>query len=175
MARETNRAFSPRNATQLVDQRRRESPARTRPRWLPAAPSTPSTAPAFSTIESRHQEVPFRRQEFRDLRRPVRPHDGERRHQPVGAPVRDAGDDEVVARGHAGDLRAIGHGAQRSDRAAACPCRFRCRRRPPPASPNRRPEQVVQRQGPRRDVDAPHVARLARRGCGRTARWRPHG
>ena len=85
----------------------------------------PSTAPA-STQASHHLALLVGRVQERAAGQR-----GQLRHDAVGAPVRGAGDDQVVDLHHRGDAA-----RQRRRRgrcaAARCPCRSRCRRRPRP-------------------------------------------
>ena len=122
---------------------------------------TPSTAPALSTIARVTARSRSAVRNFAIVGRPVGAQHGKCRHQSIGAPVRHAGDDEMIAGGDAGDLGAVGHGARdqagrqpaHADLVAAVADRE--------LRPGAAEEQIVERRRPGRDVDAAHVARPA--------------
>ena len=123
---------------------------------------TPSTAPALSTMA---RVTARSRSAVRNLAIvPLQSarSDGKRRHQPVGAPVGDAGDDEMIAGGDAGDLGAVRHGAARSGRRGSLPMPISLPPSPTASFVHGPPRNsIVERRRPGRDIDAAHVARPA--------------
>ncbi len=92
----------------------------------------------------------------------------------VRAPVRHAGHHEMIGADHGGDAR---HERPQpaTDAPARCPCRSRCRRRPPRWSPGEsRPAHAAMPDGPRPRVlahrGAPASSRAPTRRCKETAR-----
>ena len=122
---------------------------------------TPSTAPALSTVARVTARSRSAVRNVAIVAAQSGRSDGKRRHQPIGAPVGDAGDDKVVARGDAGDLLAVRHGAgdQAGRQLAHADLVAAVADREP--APRAGQEQVVERRGPGRDVDTAHVARPA--------------
>ena len=156
------RRLPPRNATAA---RRSAAPwisARSRRPWPRAAPSRHRRRPPCRRSPASPRGRVPRSGTSRSSPTNRDAQHSQRRHQPVGTPVGDTGDDEVVARRDAGDLARRSARCARSGPAGSLPMPISL-----PPSPTREPdpgagqEQVVERRGPRRDVDAAHVARPA--------------
>ena len=161
MAREP----SPPPAPMQCDQARRSADHGFRDRSRRPSPRrcavTPSTAPALSTVARVTARSRSAVRNFAIFAAQSGRSDGQCCHQPVGPPVRHTGDDEMIARRDAGDLRAVGHGARdqaRRQLAHADLVAAVADREPDPRAGQ---EKIVERRRPGRDVDAAHVARPA--------------
>ena len=161
MAANLVRRLPPRNATQLVDQRAMDLGPKAVDRGLVARRDAVDGARLVDD-RARHREVAFRGQELGDRRRPVgaqrRPAPPSSHRRPSWRRRRRRGDRTTVTqaiRSPFGTVRAI-----RPAGSLPMPISL-------PPSPTAEPdpgagqEQIVERRGPRRDVDAAHVARPA--------------